>query len=471
MCVLSPPPHADSVPPGGAYHPQMDRFDLVVVGAGAAGEAAAHYARSRDASVAIIDRGLFGGSCPFWACMPSKALLHAASVHHGGGDFPWSKASDFRDYMINREETDTPDDSGHTKSLDAAGATVIRGSAALDGPGRVRVGDRVLEATAVVLAVGSVSRVPTDLPGLGEAHPWTNVEGSSTRELPRSMVILGAGPTGVELAQVYARYGVPVTLVHPRDRVHDKEHRRSSELLGESLEADGVTLKLGSRATRVRAGEGQDGRHVLELDDGADAAEGHEILLAIGRDIPFDGLGLESVGITVTDGRLEPDERLRVAENVYTAGDVAGPEMHTHLGHYNGEAAVRIALGDDYRPFLDAIPRATYTDPETASVGLLVEQAKERGIDAAEYTVDIGTSSKGYTTQSQGHATIVVDRARRRLVGAFMAGRGVSEAIHECVLAIRADIPLDVLADTIHAFPTVARVLGTAFVDADRDLA
>jgi pyruvate/2-oxoglutarate dehydrogenase complex dihydrolipoamide dehydrogenase (E3) component len=448
----------------------MDRYDLVIVGAGAAGEAAAHYARSRDASVAIIDRWLFGGSCPFWACMPSKALLHAAAVHHGGGDFPWSKASDFRDYMINREGTDTPDDSGHTTSLEDAGATVIRGSASLDGPGRVRVADRVLEAGAIVLAVGSVSRVPADLPGLAEAHPWTNVEGTSTRELPRSLAILGAGPTGVELAQVYARYDVPVTLIHPRDRVHDKEHRRSSEHLGASLEADGVVLKLGSRATRVRAGEGEGGAHVIELDGGTGAVEGHEILLAIGRDFPLDGLGLESIGVTSEDGRLKPDDRLRIAENVYVAGDVGGPEMHTHLGHYNGEAAVRVALGDDYRPFLDAIPRATYTDPETASVGLLLEQAKERGIDAAEYTVDIGTSSKGYTTESGGHCTIVVDRSRRRLVGAFLAGLAVSEAIHECVLAIRADIPLDVLADTIHAFPTVARVLGTAFIDADRDL-
>jgi dihydrolipoamide dehydrogenase len=444
----------------------MDRFDLVVIGAGAAGEAAAHYARSRDASVAIVDRGLFGGSCPFWACMPSKALLHAASVHHAGGDYPWRKASDFRDYMINREGTDTPDDSGHVKSLEGAGATVIRGSASLDGPGRVRVGDRVLEAGAVVVAVGSVSRVP-DLPGLGEAHPWTNVEGTSTRELPRSLAILGGGPTGVEMAQVYARYDVPVTLVHPRDRVHDKEHRRSSELLGASLERDGVTLRLDTRATRVRAGEGTDGAHVIELDEGP-PIEGHQIMLAIGRDYPLDGLGLESVGVTPEEGRLSPDDRLRIAENVYVAGDVGGPEMHTHLGHYNGEAAARIALGEDYRPFLEAIPRATYTDPETASVGLLLEQAQERGIDAAEHTVDIGTSSKGYTAEAQGHVTIVVDRSERVLVGAFMAGPAVSEAIHECVLAIRARVPLSILADTIHAFPTVARVLGTAFIEADR---
>jgi dihydrolipoamide dehydrogenase len=447
-----------------------DRFDLVVIGAGTAGEAATHYARSKDASVAVIDRELFGGSCPFWACMPSKALLHAAAIHDCGGDYGWQKASDFRDYMISREGTDQPDDSGHVRSLEDAGATVIRGSGALDGPGRVRVdGERVLEAGAVILAVGSVSRVP-DLPGLTDANPWTNRQGTSTRELPRSLAILGAGPTGVELAQVYARYGVPATLIHPRDRVHDKEHRRSSELLGEALEADGVVLRLGTRATRVRAGEGADGAHVVEVDTGG-PVEAHTLLLAIGRDYPTQGLGLETVGVTPPKGMLEVDDRLRVADNVYAVGDVGGPEMHTHLGHYTGEAAARIALGDQsYRPFLDAIPRATYTDPETASVGLLLEEAKERGIDAVEFTQDIGTSAKGYTTESAGHCTIVVDRATRKLVGASLAGLGVSETIHECVLAMRAGIDVDTLADTIHAFPTVARVLGTAFIRASREL-
>ena len=447
----------------------MERFDLVVIGAGTAGEAATNYARAKSASVAIIDRALFGGSCPFWACMPSKALLHAAAVHHAGGDYPWQKASDFRDYMINREGTDEPDDSGHVKSLEEAGATVIRGSASISGPGRVRVNDRELEAGAILVAVGSVSRVP-DLPGLAEAHPWTNVQGTATRELPRSLAILGGGPTGVELAQVYARYGVPVTLIHPRDHVHDKEHPRSTELLARALERDGVTLRLGARATGVRAGEGHDGGHVIELGD-ADPVDAHEILLAIGRDLPLDGLGLETIGVTPKDGKLSPDDRLRIADNVYLVGDAGGPEMHTHLAHYAGEAAARIALGDDeYQPVFDAIPRATYTDPETASVGLLVEQAKERGIDAAEYTADIGSSAKGYTAEVEGHCTIVVDRAERVLVGAFMAGPAVSEAIHECVLAIRARVPLATLADTIHAFPTVSRVLGTAFIDADRDL-
>jgi pyruvate/2-oxoglutarate dehydrogenase complex dihydrolipoamide dehydrogenase (E3) component len=447
----------------------MERFDLVVIGAGTAGEAATYYAAGRGASVAVVDRDLFGGSCPFWACMPSKALLHAAAVHHAGGDYPWPKASDFRDYMINREGIERPDDSGHVTSLEEAGATVVRGSAALAGPNQVRVGDRLLTTDSVILAVGSVSRVPHDLPGLDAANPWTNVQGTGTRELPTSLAILGGGPTGVELAQVYARYGVPVTLVHPRDRVHDREHRRSSELLGAALEAEGVRLRLNARATRVEAAP-RGGPHRIELSSG-DTVEGHEILLAIGRDLPLGGLGLETVGVEPKNGRLEPDDRLRVADGVYVAGDVAGPELHTHLGHYTGEAAARIALGDaDHRPFLDAIPRATYTSPETASVGLLVEQAKERGIDAVELTEDIATSAKGYTAEVGGHVTIVVDRAERILVGAFMAGPAVSEAIHECVLAIRARVPLAMLADTIHAFPTVARVLGTVLIRADREL-
>jgi pyruvate/2-oxoglutarate dehydrogenase complex dihydrolipoamide dehydrogenase (E3) component len=447
----------------------MDRYDIVVVGAGAAGEAAAHEARRRGASVAIVDRGLFGGSCPFWACMPSKALLHAAAVHHAGGEYPWEKASAFRDYMINREGTDTPDDSGHVRSLEGAGATVIRGSAALAGPNQVRIGDRLVAAGKVILAVGSISRVPHDLPGLAEAHPWTNVQGTGTRELPRSLVVLGGGPTGVELAQVYARYGVPVTLVHPRGRVHDREHRRSSELLGEGLEADGVRLVLGTRATRVHAAP-RGGPHRVELSTG-DTVEGHEILLAIGRELPLDGLGLDTVGVTPEGGRLAPDERLHIADDVLVAGDVAGPELHTHLGHYTGEAAARIALGDEsYVPFFDAIPRATYTDPETASVGLFLDQARERGIDAQEFTIDLARTAKGYTLETKGHVTIVVDRAERVLVGAFMAGPAVSETIHECVLAIRARIPLAILADTIHAFPTVARALGSLFIEADRSL-
>ncbi len=447
----------------------MEHFQFVIIGAGGAGEAAAHYARHRGASVAIVDRELFGGSCPFWACMPSKALLHAASVHHAGGDYPWPKAGDFRDYMINREGTDWPDDSGHVKSLESAGATVIRGTARFAGPGRLTVstdgGSRELQADTVVLAVGSHARMP-DLPGLAEADAWTNRQGTATRDLPESLVILGGGPTGVELSQVYARYGVPTTIVHPREHINDRDHPRSSKVLEKALQRDGVTLRLNARAERVERDGGDAVR--LVLSDGSDI-RAHAILVAIGREIPFDDLNLDAIGVAPTDGKVGSDG-LKIADHVYVAGDVAGPEMHTHLAHYEGEMAVRLALGDDVVPDLSAIPRATYTDPETSSVGLLLDEAKERGIDAVELTADLATSAKGYVTQAEGHVTIVVDRANRTLVGAFMAGPGVSETIHEAVLAVKVHTPLDVLADTIHAFPTVSRVLGSLFIQASREL-
>ncbi len=449
----------------------MERYRIVVIGAGAAGEAAAHYAAAQGARVAIVDRDLFGGSCPFWACMPSKALLHAASVHHAGGDYPWPKASEFRDYMINRQGTDWPDDSSHVRSLEAAGATVLRGNARFAAPGRLVIGTAdgtsEVDADAVILAVGSRPRLP-DLPGLAEAEAWTNRQGTATRELPESLVILGAGPTGVELSQVYARYGVPVTLVHPRDRIHDREHPRSSHVLARGLERDGVVLRTGVRATRVEPGAGARGAHRVLLDDGS-SAEGHVLLVAVGRELPLDNLNLAAIGVQPDDGRL-PADKLRIADNVYVAGDVAGPEMHTHLAHYEGELTARLALGEDVTPDFSAIPRATYTDPETASVGLLLDEARERGIDAVEFSQDLATTSKGYVAQAEGHVTIVVDRRARVLVGAFMAGPAVSETIHETVLAIKTRTSLDVLADTIHAFPTVARVLSALLMQAAREL-
>ncbi|NJD29946.1 MAG: NAD(P)/FAD-dependent oxidoreductase [Chloroflexi bacterium] len=449
-----------------------DTFDLVIIGAGEAGQAAAYAARGRGARVAIVDRELFGGSCPFWACMPSKALLHAAAVHARGGDFPWPRASDFRDWMIVRERPrDWPDDSGHVNDLDSAGAEVIRGDARLDGPGRVVVRsdreERSLAAKAILVAVGANSTIPDDIEGLDQIRPWTNREATSARELPGSLVVLGAGPTGVEMSQVFARYGVPTVLVSPHDRVNPRDHPRSSAALDAALRHDGVDVRTGVRATRIRARGGRDHAHAIELSDGA-TVEGHEILLAVGRTHPLQNLGLETVGVHVDDGVVHPDDRLRIADGVFVAGDPAGPEMHTHLAVYQGEMAARIALGEDVRPDHSAIPHATYTEPPTAGVGLQAEEAQERGLDAFEETADYATSAPGYIAESAGHVTIVVDRRARILLGAFIAAPGAADAIGEAVLAVKTRIPLDVLADTIHPFPTTVRVLGGLFGKAAR---
>jgi dihydrolipoamide dehydrogenase len=448
-----------------------ERFDFVVIGAGASGEAAAGYARARGATVALVERDLFGGTCAFWGCMPSKTLLHAAEVRAHGGDYPWERASARRDYMIVREGRDYPDDSGHIKGFKAAGIVPVRGTAKLAGPGTVvvRTDDtsRELEARDLVIAVGSVGKVPK-LDGLAEAGFWTNKEGTSLRELPRSIAILGAGPSGTELAQVYARFGVRTTLASPR-QVNPTDHPRSSAVLAKALRASGVDVRENARAQRIRPRAGKGGDHVVELADGS-TVEAAVIELNVGRTAApaLASLGLDAVGIPYDGGDfLEVDDTLRAADHVYAIGDCIGHELSTHLGHYEGETAVRIALGDNVRADFSAVPRAVYTDPETAAVGMLLDQAKERGIDAYEVTADLATSEKGYVSESEGHVSIVVDRKNKVVVGAFIGGPAASEAIHEAVLAIKLRTPISLLAQTIHAFPTVARVMGGLFAKAD----
>jgi dihydrolipoamide dehydrogenase len=450
-----------------------ERFDFVVIGAGASGEAAASYARARGATVALVERDLFGGTCAFWGCMPSKTLLHAAEVRACGGDYSWEKASARRDYMIVREGRDYPDDSGHIKGYKAKGTVPVRGSAKIVGPGKVVVRTdpaqpaRELEARDIVIAVGSVAKVPK-IEGLAEAGFWTNKEGTSLRELPKSIAILGAGPSGTELAQVYARFGVRTTLVSPR-QVNPTDHPRSSALLAKALRASGVDVRENARAERVRPGTGKGGEHVVELADGS-TVEAAVIELNVGRTAApaLASLGLEAIGVAYDGGDvLKVDETLRAADHVYAIGDCIGHELSTHLGHYEGETAVKIALGDSVRADFTATPRAVYTDPETAAVGLLLEQAKERGIDAYEEHANIATSSKGYVSESEGHVSVVIDRKNKIVVGAFIGGPAASEAIHEAVLAIKLKTPISVLADTIHAFPTVSRAMGGLFAKAD----
>lgn len=454
--------------------PAPDAFDIIVIGGGAAGEAAADYAALRGASVALIEKDLIGGSCAYWACMPSKALLHAAEVRAAGGQYPWDKASAFRDWMINRVKIPYPDDSSHQRAHEHAGVSVIRGTARLAGKSRVEVRSdgetRGLTArTAIVLATGSRAKVPP-IAGLEEAGYWTNVEITGLRELPKSVVVLGAGPSGVEFAQYLVRFGVPTTIVQSNRRLNPTDHPRSSELLAAAFRAEGIDVRTGARAQGVRRGAGPDGQHVIDLADGS-TAMGHVIALGIGRTPNVSEIGLETIGVTANEGEyLKPDDLLRVAEGVYAVGDLIGREISTHLGHYEGELAVRLALGDDVRPDLRAVPRCVYTDPELAAVGLTAEQAVADGYDVVELTQDLSTTAKGYVLEAKGHVTITVDRKARTLVGAFMAGPGATEAIHEAVLAVKLRLPLSVLEDTIHAFPTTSRVFGSLVVQASREL-
>jgi pyruvate/2-oxoglutarate dehydrogenase complex dihydrolipoamide dehydrogenase (E3) component len=455
-----------------------DPLDFVIIGAGPAGEAAAFEARRRDASVAIVDRLWFGGSCPHIGCIPSKSLLHSAARHHDNpASWSWRQASERRDWMVNRAPSaPEPDDSSHVKALEAAGARCYRGEARIVGRGQVEVrhDDRVhlIEGRNVVVATGSSSKRPP-VPGLDAIPVWTNRQATLARELPPSLLVLGGGPTGCELAQVYVRFGVPTSIVQSGDRLTPTDHPRNSATIAQALRDDGVDVRLGVRAVGARAAAGRNGAHVIDLSDGG-TAEGHAILLAVGREFPsLDDLGLEEYGLDTSGRTAFPrDGRLHVADGLWVIGDPAGPELHTHQGHYQGELAVRMALGDDVAPDYRALPRATYTDPEAAFVGVSLEQARAGGIDAVEFVAEFATSVRGYGVQAKhGHVTIIVDRVSRTMVGAAMACPDASAAIHECVLAIQARVPVETLAATIHAFPSTSRILNGLFADARRTLA
>lgn len=460
-----------------------EQVDVLVIGAGAAGEAAGTLGAELGGRVAVVERDLFGGQCSFWACLPSKTLLDAAHRRALGADYPWERAAARRDWMISREKIDYPDDANHVQRLESAGAGLVRGEARIAGPGRVEVrrngeNPQPLEAPNLIVAIGSHPVIPP-VEGLEEAGYWTSNDGTSFRDLPSSIVVLGGGPVGVELAQVYARFGVRTCIVQGGDRILPRDHPKSSEVLAEELHREGVEIRTGVHGVRVRRGGA--GR-IVELSDGS-TVEGAELLVAVGRR-PADlrGLGTEEAGADLGErGEVHPDPQMRVADGLFVAGDCAGGMQFTHVADYQGRIAVRVALGQEAKADLSAIPRTTFTDPETAAVGLTVDEASSQGLDAFEETMDFATTSRGFTIEptrptgegfsgSPGHVTAVVDRERGTLVGAFAACPGASELINEAALVVKLGVPVGVVADSIHAYPTAARVLAGVCAAADLKL-
>jgi pyruvate/2-oxoglutarate dehydrogenase complex dihydrolipoamide dehydrogenase (E3) component len=328
----------------------------------------------------------------------------------------------------------------------------------------------------VILATGSVPVIPP-IEGLREAGYWTSNDGTSLRELPSSIVVMGAGPVGVELAQVYARFGVRTTLVDGNDRILARDHPRSSAVLAAQLEAEGVDIRNNVRAERVSSGGA--GR-VVHLSDGSDV-EAAEVLVAVGRR-PADlrALGAEEAGVALDErGWAAPDESMRIGNGVFSVGDTAGGMMFTHTADYTGRIAARAATGHDARADLAAVPRTSFTDPETASVGLTEDEAKAKGIDAFEVTQDFAVTARGFTLEHPGggpragvpgHVSAVVDKERGALAGVFAACPGAAELIHLAVLAVKQRTPVSVLADTIGAFPTGSRVFTNLMAEAARRL-
>jgi pyruvate/2-oxoglutarate dehydrogenase complex dihydrolipoamide dehydrogenase (E3) component len=438
-------------------------YDAVILGAGPGGEVALNTLLKAGRRIALVESNVIGGECSNWGCIPSKTLLRPTELEGkceraAGVDTPgleWEDLSAYRDYMVSSH-----DDSKRVARYEERGVAVFKATGRIDGPGRVTVDGRVLTTEAIVLATGAEAVVPP-IPGLAEAGFWTNREATDLTEIPESTVVVGGGPVGIELAQFMARFGTRVTLVQGPSKLADREAPEIGAALAEILQGDGIELRLGVHARSVRL---DDGRRTVTLDDGTEA-RGDVLLLATGRRPRTEGIGLETVGIEPGKRGIPIDDRCRAAERVWAIGDVTGTAAFTHVAKYQGRIAAADILGQEVKADYRAVPRVVFTDPEVAAVGLTGAQAREHGLEVVTATIDLPTSiARPYTFQRNPMGTfgVVVDTSKQVLVGAWAVAPLAGEWIHTAVLAIRAEIPVPVLKDTIAQFPSFSEALGTA---------
>ncbi|WP_165985228.1 NAD(P)/FAD-dependent oxidoreductase [Streptomyces sp. YIM 98790] len=449
-----------------------EHYDAIVVGMGPGGEVAASRLLGSGRHVAIVEQELIGGECAYWACIPSKTLLRplearaAAGRAAGLGDpsLDWPALRDYRDYMIRRLD-DTAQADGYRKQ----GATVVRGTARLAGPGRVLADGRELTADHVILATGS-EPVRPPVEGLDRVPVWTNREATTLTEIPRRAVLIGGSAVGVELGQFLSRMGTRVTIIQRAERLLDREDPRLGESVAGHLAAEGIELRLGTQARSARR---RGGETVIELSDGTTVST-DVVVLGTGRRPRTGGLGLETMGIRPgPHGELPIDEHGRLADGLWALGDVTGIAMFTHVAKYQARIVTDAILGRPRAADYTAVPRVVFADPEIAAVGLTEAQARRGGITTARAELDLPRAIARpwtYETDPRGTLALLADADRHTLIGAWTVAPQAGEWIHTAALAIRHRIPVSALADTIAQFPTYTEALTQTAGRLARDL-
>ncbi|HEY2507280.1 MAG TPA: NAD(P)/FAD-dependent oxidoreductase [Streptosporangiaceae bacterium] len=442
-------------------------FDVIVIGMGPGGEFVAEELAKAGFSVAAVEESLVGGECPYWGCVPSKMMIRAGNLLAEGHRIPgmagtsvispsWAPVAK----RIRVEATDNWDDKVAADRFTGLGGTLYRGHGKLAGPGQVTVGDELLHARrGVVLNPGTAPSIPP-IDGLSATPYWTNHQAIECEEVPISLLVLGGGAIGAELAQVYARFGTAVTIIEASGRMLPAEEPESAALIEKIFRADQITVQTGASAERVS----HDGHAFSITLAGGREINGARLLVATGRKADLASLGVASIGLDEHARSLKVDAAMQAAPGVWALGDVVGHGAFTHMSMYHGGIILDQLLGRPFHPAeYHAVPRVTFTDPEIGSVGLTEAEAREQfgdGVATALGQLPVSTRGWIHKAGNDGFIKLVADTGSGVLVGATSAGPTGGEVLSMLTLAVHARIPVQRLREMIYAYPTFHRAVG-----------
>ena len=448
--------------------PGEHEFDIVVLGMGPGGEYTATQLAESGLSVAGVEARLVGGECPYWGCVPTKMMIRAANLLTEGRRIPamagasavspdWELVAG----RIRADATDNWDDSVAADRFTGAGGTLFRGHGRITGPAEVTVGADVLRARrGIVINTGTAPAVPP-IPGLAGTPFWTNREIVETRDVPQSLAVLGGGPVGAELAQVFARFGAEATVVEAADHLLPAEEPESGELLARVFADEGITVSTGAAAESVSH---DTGGFSLTLAGGS-RIRAQRLLVATGRATNLASLGIGALDLDESARFIPVDDQMRAAPGVWAIGDVTGHGGYTHMSIYQAEIAVCAILGRPHHPAeYHAVPLVTFTDPEIGRVGMTAAEARDRLGNVMTGTSQVPASARGWIHKAgnAGFIKLVADAERGVLVGATSAGPMGGEVLSMLTLAVHAAVPLGRLTEMIYAYPTFHRAVHEA---------